>query len=90
MTEELMMLQTASSEIKYLRSRNGLMQARLDMFDQVMQVFNVRPPHAGDMCSGPDITFKIDAHIERSKIDGYSEGVESNKTFEKSSELKGK
>lgn len=43
MTNETELLKRASNEIKSLRSQNEIMSARLQMFDQMMLVFQTYP-----------------------------------------------
>jgi hypothetical protein len=58
-TQEIQLLKGASQQIKNLRRDNLVMSARLDMFDQMMLLFNTSPANRG-YCMSPDITYDID------------------------------
>lgn len=64
MTELQQILNDAKNEISRLRQRNYLMQARLDVFDQMMQVFNCQPPSQNTGIS-PDVVWQIERFIEK-------------------------
>lgn len=65
MRQEEELLKRASDQIKGLRQQNSIMGARLNMFDQCMQLVNVRNnTGGGDMCVSNDITYEIDRFIE--------------------------
>lgn len=66
MERELQLLNEANVEIKRLRQRNYLMQARLEMFDNMMQLLNTRPPD-NTVGMSPDLTYEIDKFIESKK-----------------------
>ena len=66
MERELQLLNEANGEIKRLRQRNYLMQARLEMFDNIMQLLNTRPPD-NSVGMSPDLTYEIDKFIESKK-----------------------
>lgn len=63
MTTEQMLLKSALNEINGLRRRNEVMAARLEMFDNMMLVFNAIPPRQGGLAS-PDIAWEINRHLE--------------------------
>jgi hypothetical protein len=56
------LLQTAKEEIKRLRAENTLMAARLEMFDNMMSVFNAQKMQQGRVMS-PDIVYDIEKVI---------------------------
>jgi len=58
------MLERAINEIKHLRGRNELMQARLTMFDNVMQLLNANP-HANGYTDKMDLAFEIQELVDR-------------------------
>jgi hypothetical protein len=64
MKQEVHLLQNAVNEIKFLRSQNQVMKARLDMFDDCMKLFSSMQPQRG-MMSSPDIVFEIERLVER-------------------------
>lgn len=57
------LLLEAAEEITSLRNKNSLMTARLDMFDQLMQLFHTQPRYA-DRGMGEDVVWKIKQLIE--------------------------
>lgn len=61
-TKENALLQNAITEIQILRKQNYEQTLRLKMFDDVMKVFNVRPPEQGSSCS-PDIVYELQKQI---------------------------
>ena len=62
---EMLLLQ-AKEEIISLRSQNHSMRLRLDMFDNMMLLFNTQPAYHG-MTMGEDIARKIERHLENKK-----------------------
>ena len=64
MSEVQQLLNDAKNEISRLRQRNYLMQARLDMFDQMMQVFNCTPPSSNTGMS-PDVVYAIEKFLQK-------------------------
>lgn len=63
MTTEQMLLKGALIEINGLRRRNEVMVARLEMFDNMMLIFNATPSRQGGLMS-PDIAWEINQHLE--------------------------
>jgi hypothetical protein len=87
MRQEEELLKRASMQIKQLQQQNALMGARLNMFDQVVQLVNVNKRGGGDMCcSTNDIGYEIDRFLE------WRDGESKKGTSEKSNcdELKAK
>lgn len=60
------LLERTVSEIRQLRQQNGIMGARLQMFDQMMLVFNTTPAYQGQGMA-PDICYDVEKHIESEK-----------------------
>lgn len=56
------LLKRASIEIKSLRQQNQIMAARLQVYDEMMQMFRASPPNQ-TMGYSPDITYEIDKAI---------------------------
>lgn len=63
MTTEQMLLKGALIEINGLRRRNEVMAARLEMFDNMMLLFNATPPRQGGLMS-PDIAWEISEYLD--------------------------
>lgn len=64
MKKELQLLQQASNEIKTLRKKNELMNARLDMFDSIMAILNTEIARKNKGMMHPDLVYEIDKLIE--------------------------
>lgn len=60
---ELELLQYAATEIKSLRRQNELMNARLEMFDNMMAVLHTTPASKYNGGMSPDIVYEIDKYI---------------------------
>ena len=57
------LLRNAANEIRFLRSQNQLMSARLEMFDSVMDLLHTDiPKHIQGV--SPDLCYAIDKHLE--------------------------
>lgn len=63
MTQEIELLKSASVEIKNLRRQNELMEARLDMFDNMMAVLHT-PIAQKNRGMSPDLVWEIDKFID--------------------------
>lgn len=62
MTEKEL-LQMSLNEIKYLRERNKIMAARLDMFDAVMSALHGQPATQRDGLMHPDVVYEIEKQL---------------------------
>jgi hypothetical protein len=62
-----LLLEKTVVEIRQLRQQNAIMGARLQMFDQMMLVFNTQPAYQGQGMS-PDVCYEIEKHIESEKL----------------------
>lgn len=63
MNQELQMLKAATKEIEQLRIENKVMNARLNMFDNIMMLLSTEPQRGGMMCS-PDVVYDLKKHID--------------------------
>lgn len=55
-----LLLHRVSDELKSLRRRNEIMQARLDVFDACVQMQNSIPQQRGVGMVHPDVVYEID------------------------------
>lgn len=62
MQTAIMLLTEAKQEIVSLRRQNELMRARLDMFDNIMQMLHTQPAYKGEGMS-PDLVYAIEKFI---------------------------
>lgn len=74
MTDQQLLLQRAANEIKSLRANNQIMNARLQMFDNIMTLITISVRQDG-MAMSPDIVWEIEKTIERQT---EKENVKSN------------
>lgn len=58
------MMLNAANEIKRLRAENEKMRLRLNMFDNMMTLFNNNPPECRNGCS-EDIAWALDKRVEQ-------------------------
>lgn len=65
--DEKELLQRALSEIKGLRKSNELMNARLDMFDDIMSALHGHPAHKQTGAMHPDIAYEIEKYLAKPK-----------------------
>lgn len=61
--EAIDLLTQAAFEIKQLRRDNELMAARLQMYDQMMQLFHTEPYRPAQGVS-PDVVYQIDKFVK--------------------------
>lgn len=62
-SEKELLLESAAAEIKQLRHHNGLMSARLQMFDDVMLLFRT-PPMYSTHGMTEDLVYRIEQHLK--------------------------
>lgn len=70
-SQEQQLLKSAANEIMVLRTDNHNMRLRLDMFDQLMILFNTKPEYQSQGMS-PDLVWEIEKHIAQSENKGLA------------------
>ncbi len=68
MEEGIRLLQDAKNEIRGLRRQNELMRARLDMFDNMVDLLNTNPSRK-EFGMSPDLCYEIDKFINSKTTD---------------------
>jgi hypothetical protein len=62
MTEEQKMLQRASSDIKFLRQQNSILQGKMQMFDDIMLLVKANRNY-GESFTPPGVEYDIDKYL---------------------------
>lgn len=62
MEQELELLKRATNEIKMLRNQNQQLSARLEIYDNMINLFRAHPGY-GNGIMAPDLLWEIERHI---------------------------
>ena len=65
MTELERAASMAAAELDALRLRNAILEAKVEMFDQMMTVLHSRPPERGGISMGEDAVWLIRRELDR-------------------------